>query len=134
MDAWAVPHPPCPGLDRSSLVDAGPTRTTKVGRVAMCQRLFGLCPRSNDRAWPGFRRVRSPREWNRRRTPNPCPGARVTGEHPGRRGGAGPVSDPAGGGAGPRLSTRPSPNGLQTERITEDVVLLGRAEAGGDVR
>src|SRR5262245_3278238 len=29
MDVWEVPYSSCPGLDRGSLMDAGPTRATR---------------------------------------------------------------------------------------------------------
>src|SRR5262249_29220809 len=62
-----------------------PERATTAGRVSVRQELFGLCPRSDERAWPEVRRFSLP-AWNRPSTPSTCFGARRAGAVTGRWG------------------------------------------------
>jgi len=65
------------------------------GAWAVCQELFGLCPRSEESAWAGFRRALSLPLGERRRTPFHvlrCASVRCADRAPGRyRAGGGPL-------------------------------------------
>src|SRR5262245_14608662 len=72
-----------------------PERATTAGRVSVRQERFGLCPRSDERAWPEVRRARASRVEPTEYTEHVLQGALG-------RGGAGP--------AGACLAVKPPPD------------------------